>query len=362
MKLKNLNTTLLILAGLLCLSLAFFAMAEQNSSGAKNIFLDSDQDGLADTEEKAYGTNPKNSDTDGDGYSDGAEVKAGYNPLKKAPGDKLSETPKQEVKGESITAKISGENDKKTTTDTTAKEASVSGEKENLTEKVAGKISALANQKDPANQTIDMEDIQGILDSIMSGEDFKDELPKVSKDDIKILKQNYGNLSEKKAKEKKKEDAINYSVAVLYIFTSNSPEPLTSSTDAISILQKTIKQISSSFNSGNPESLNDLSNSGEKIYEQLKEVVVPEDMTDTQIKALQYALYAQDLKNIVKLDQADPLASLSNYSKIANYVKSLNAFYDEIKSKLDDYGIEYNEVQSKLEDHGIKADIFGTQE
>lgn len=65
--------------------------------------LDSDSDGLTDTEEATYGTNPLNADsdadelidydeiktyrtnplskdTDGDGYLDGAEVKSGYNP------------------------------------------------------------------------------------------------------------------------------------------------------------------------------------------------------------------------------------------------------------------------------------------
>lgn len=69
---------------------------------AKNI-VDTDQDGLTDEEERAYGTNPErldtdadglfdkeeiltyktdplDSDSDGDGFSDGAEVKNGYNP------------------------------------------------------------------------------------------------------------------------------------------------------------------------------------------------------------------------------------------------------------------------------------------
>lgn len=43
--------------------------------------IDSDQDGLMDTEEAKYGTDPLNSDSDGDTYFDGAEVKGGYNPL-----------------------------------------------------------------------------------------------------------------------------------------------------------------------------------------------------------------------------------------------------------------------------------------
>lgn len=342
MKLKNINATLLILVSLLCLSLAFFVSATENSNGTKNIFLDSDQDGLTDAEEKTYGTDPKKADTDGDSYTDGAEIKAGYDPMKKAPGDKLTTSPTASVKGESVSEK-----------------QTANGEKPNLTQETAQKISALTNQNDAENQEIGAEEIQTLLDSIMNGENFQSELPEISKDEIKILKQNYGNLSKEKAAEKMKEDAINYSVAILYIFASNSPDPLTSSTDAISILNKTIQKILTSFTSGNPENLNDLSESGKKIYQQLKEVKVPEDMADTQIKALQYALYAQNLKDLIRLDPTDPLANLSNYSKISTFVGSLNSFYDEIKSKLDEYGVDYAEVQEKLEDKGISADIFG---
>lgn len=68
-------------------AMTYFAMAENKSDN--NVFLDSDQDGLTDQEEKALGTNPNMADTDGDGYSDGAEIKSGYNPLKPAPGDQL---------------------------------------------------------------------------------------------------------------------------------------------------------------------------------------------------------------------------------------------------------------------------------
>ena len=44
--------------------------------------LDSDKDDLLDNEECQYGTDPFNPDTDGDGHSDGSEVKNGYDPLK----------------------------------------------------------------------------------------------------------------------------------------------------------------------------------------------------------------------------------------------------------------------------------------
>ena len=44
---------------------------------------DSDRDGLPDSIEATYGTDPQSVDTDGDGYQDGEEVRAGYDPLNK---------------------------------------------------------------------------------------------------------------------------------------------------------------------------------------------------------------------------------------------------------------------------------------
>lgn len=46
-----------------------------------NFDKDSDNDGLTDLQEFAYGTNPKNSDSDGDGHVDNDEINNGYNPL-----------------------------------------------------------------------------------------------------------------------------------------------------------------------------------------------------------------------------------------------------------------------------------------
>ena len=43
--------------------------------------VDSDSDGLTDTEELQWGTDKHNPDTDGDGYTDKQEVDGGYNPL-----------------------------------------------------------------------------------------------------------------------------------------------------------------------------------------------------------------------------------------------------------------------------------------
>lgn len=65
--------------------------SEEATLGTDPTKIDTDDDGLTDREEaKIYGTDPLNPDTDGDTYLDGNEVKAGYNP--NGPG-KLLELP-----------------------------------------------------------------------------------------------------------------------------------------------------------------------------------------------------------------------------------------------------------------------------
>lgn len=51
-----------------------------NPSNSGDALEDSDKDGLINSEEYKFKTNPKDSDTDKDGYSDGQEVVNGFNP------------------------------------------------------------------------------------------------------------------------------------------------------------------------------------------------------------------------------------------------------------------------------------------
>jgi hypothetical protein len=61
----------------------------QSGSQIIDPTADDDQDGLPNSEETVWGTDPHNSDTDGDGYKDGEEVAAAHNPTIPAPNDKL---------------------------------------------------------------------------------------------------------------------------------------------------------------------------------------------------------------------------------------------------------------------------------
>lgn len=55
--------------------------SDEISYGTNPYSADTDGDGLNDLDElKIYFTNPRAADTDGDGYADGNEIKSGYNP------------------------------------------------------------------------------------------------------------------------------------------------------------------------------------------------------------------------------------------------------------------------------------------
>jgi hypothetical protein len=66
--------------------------SEEVGAGTNINVIDTDNDGLSDYEEvKIYRSNPLNADTDADGYLDGVEVKGGYDPNStgKLPGNTL---------------------------------------------------------------------------------------------------------------------------------------------------------------------------------------------------------------------------------------------------------------------------------
>ena len=63
---------------------------ESEQSAQQLASSDTDSDGLINSEEAVWGTDPDNPDTDGDGYLDGEEVAAGHDPTIPAPNDKLS--------------------------------------------------------------------------------------------------------------------------------------------------------------------------------------------------------------------------------------------------------------------------------
>ncbi len=329
MEIKNTKITLIIFAFLLLGGYGVLVMAENNSD-AKNIFLDSDQDGLSDDEEKSYGTDPNKMDTDGDGYSDGSEIQSGYDPLKPAPGDKIiakESTEKERLKN--------NKNDR----ELNAEESSDNKDK-NLTEKASLRIAQLIeDQKNGEDITI--QSVDDIVDEIIGDEIDEQSLPEIDKESIKILRQDYSHFSESKEARKKKEDNVEYFTAVSYLMMNSIPG---SSNDAIkNFLEDVTKKMSSLSDISNTSEvdayLENLAQKGSETLSQLEVIEVPKDLIDIHIRALQLAKYGVDLKDSAKLDKNDPVRSMVSLSKIQSLVVMTMNFWEEIEKKSEELGI-----------------------
>lgn len=321
-KIKNIKLSLLVLGSLIILSFAFFSYAQEKSATANNVFLDSDQDGLSDTEEKTYGTDPLNADTDRDSYSDGTEVKSGYDPLKPAPGDKII----KESEPTASASLSSGDNE------------------ENLTEEMANKVAALVNNsQDEASGEVTIDDLQALVDDALNSEITAADLPQVGEDEIKIKKQNYKNLSAEKRKEKEKEDFLKYITAVSYVLSSNSPKPITSQSDLNSLVLSFSSQIVTALTTGNSASLESVSKSAEKSLEQMKEIEVPETLVELHTKGLIFTKYAVSLKDNLKTNTEDPFSDMVKFSKIQSFAETLNDFAGEVQDNFLEYGISFTD-------------------
>ena len=335
------KTAKLILASLVFLSLVFRFSIENTLGTTNNIFLDSDQDGLTDAEERTYGTDPRNRDTDNDSYSDGAEIKAGYDPLKPAPGDRI----------------INAENIQKIQNDTET-EGAVLGEnteEKNLTQEMAEKLSEITAQTDPENQDVTLEEIQSLIDEALNTGQKEIELPEITQDDIQIKKQNYSGLSEEEAEERRKKDFSEYIIGVYYIFSSNSPKPITSFSDINKIMSSFTNEITYALDSKNSSSLDDLTQISEKSLEQLQAVEVPEELVELHIKAMRFAMYAQTLKSNIDSEADDPLEDIVRLSKIQVYVENLMSFSTEAAMKFEEYGMEYDDdTKEILKTYGLE--------
>ncbi|MFZ2193565.1 MAG: hypothetical protein WAV31_04955 [Candidatus Moraniibacteriota bacterium] len=341
MKIKNINHSFLILFCLIFLSFSFYVGAENKTGNTSNVFLDIDQDGLTDEEEKMYGTDPKNQDTDGDSYSDGTEVRSGYDPKKPAPGDKIITDTAEALSASGLKA---------------VSVLGVSSGEENLTKSIAEKISELTNSGD-AEKTVSITDMQELINQTMDSDTAEEDLmPVVKKEDLKIKKQDYSKLSEKEAKEKKKEDFTKYLLSLAYICSSNSPTPVTSMTEGTGVISSTLGTVTSAISTGDTSKLAGLQASQKKITEQINELEVPEDLVDVHSKGLSLNLYSQQVLNSFQQKEDDPMGNLVNLSKIQNIISAADSFAAEAQIKISEYGLIYDEnLEKGIESYGIEA-------
>lgn len=310
------NSTFFLFLSLAFFSAAFFVKAESDSS-SQSIFTDSDQDNLSNDEEKLYGTDENNKDSDGDGYSDGVEVESGYNPLIPAPGDKL----------------VADSSDK-------GAAQNIQDDGSNLTTEVSAQIASVIKNVDVENKDVSLEDVNSAVQEILSGTVPETVLPEVEIKDIKIKKPPSKNLKEKERKEQERQDVLEYLTTMSYLIANNSPSDFNSEDEFSSMLGSFSDQSVIALASGNTQYLDSLSEKGQKILDETKDIEVPATMLDVHVKALKMAKYAQQLKTDLKPDSDDPLGQIATLSKLQGLLGVVADFSDEVHGALEKYDIE----------------------
>lgn len=325
MKLSQRKLTFIIFSALCIGSFAFFAIAQQNPRNDKSIFLDSDQDGLSDDEERTYGTDPNNRDTDGDSYSDGTEVKSGYDPLKRAPGDKIISDvePASPADGQLTTNNLQQD-----------------GDKENLTQALSEDVAGLINEKMSANEEISIDDLNSIANKLTTEKINFDDLPEVNESEIIIKKQKYSKLSKSEREAKEKQDALEYLTAASYILASNSPQKLSESKDLENLFQTVVSQFETFSTSMEDTSyLKTLADKGEDALSQLKDIEVPQNMVEFHIMGIKIAKYAVQIRDEAVPASEDPIASIASFSKVQNLIFLTLELSQKISVKFLELGI-----------------------
>ena len=277
-------------------SFAFFAYA--NDTFNKDVFNDSDQDGLSDAEEQLYGTNPHNKDTDEDGYSDGTEIKSGYDPLKAAPEDKIL-TP--------TTIQPSASN---------TTESSLNAQ--NLTKNFDLKLQAFLTEngeKDISMSSLDSfveENIGTLIESSQQNYILtEDDIAK-----IKVKKQTCQQLTESECIQQKNESAKIYLVELLDIFIGNIPAEIKTPDDVFGFYDDLMLKIEK-LGSDNPnyEYFRTIGSKLEIVQDQLQVLEVPEDLLSMHIKLLEIIRGFLSLRDPALPSIEDPLGKLIILSK-----------------------------------------------
>ncbi|TAK96674.1 hypothetical protein EPO05_01180 [Patescibacteria group bacterium] len=335
MKIKQAQVVYFVFAGLLIFGFAVLAMAEDHAASTQNVFQDADQDGLSDEEERVIGADPLKKDTDGDGYSDGAEIKSGYDPLKPAPGDRLVSTMQAEAIGQVAGVSTEGKADSTAAANT---EAGQAGEQEkNLTNVLSAKIATLVQEK----KDVSINDVDSVISETMAKDVTFEDLPEVDPALIKIKKQDYGKLSEAERIAKEREDALKYLTAVGYILLNNAPTKITSMAD--------LSNLSSNFQSQALMLISNFSNASyfsqfegmaKNVTEQLSVVEVPQQFISLHIKGLKLAKYGETLKDKIRPNPNDPVASIVGFSEARGFALLLGSFGSEVQSEFEKLGIK----------------------
>lgn len=334
-RLRDIRIGLWIFSGLFGLSLGLFVLADDQTTNGKNIFQDTDQDGLSNEEERLYKTDAMKADSDGDGYSDGAEVKSGYDPTVPAPGDRMA--------SDDAAKNSPSLNGKDSPASSLAEQGS---DGENLTQELSAQMGALL--KGTGEDQPSLEDIRSAIQETLDKKIVPEQLPDVDISKIKVKKQKYDKFSKEERETRIKEDALQYVTTTGYILMNNSPTPIRSEQDAQSLLSLLSTQMTSVISTQDSSSMDDLAQKGSQMMGQLQSVEVPESMLDTHVKALRMAQYAMSLKSDIKPRPNDPLGSIAALSKMQGLMGMVQDFTLELQQTLEKNGVGVENIPLSL--------------
>jgi hypothetical protein len=365
MKIPKLKTIAMLIASFVVFATTYFAMAENKNTST--IFLDSDQDGLTDQEEKMIGTDPKNPDTDNDGYSDGKEVQSGYNPLKAAPGDQIFPAVKtsvaQPVSQEKTDSSAPGTDDlesylssdlleNNTLNDQILTDLSSDPDNPNLTNEMIGEFMKLTLEKNDQSEnflespSFSQEDFNQVIQNSLAKTDISKELPQISDSEIKVLPPiDDKNLSTEEVKKKQKEEIEKYLSSLAFIVASSAPFPVDDTSKFQTNFAVESELAFSALTIGDQKKLEDYAQRAEKALEQTKKVEVPYILKDFHRSILQLAIYSLGFRDSIVAGASDPVKSLAAISSLQTVGESALKLQGELMNILNEYGIESVELK-----------------
>jgi hypothetical protein len=263
-KIKKIST--IIVFAIAFVGLGCFVFAQVETVVNKHVLGDSDQDGLSDSEEATYGTDPNNADSDGDGYSDGVEITSGYDPLKPAPGDRVAFS--------------------------SAKQASDLTDAANLTGTFSDTINEFIAKKESSNEAVSMNEINdlitGSLGEKIGGAITFETLPKIEVSQLNIKKQDYEDLSETERSEKLHKDSEKYLSDILYLLFTNAPQTITSESEFNEFKRDFVEHMNM-LSTENPDYdyFRNFASKMETASQQAQKIEVPESLVETHVKLIQ---------------------------------------------------------------------------
>ncbi len=310
--------TIFTFFALLTLSIGFFVSAETSFVETKSLFHDADQDGLSDQEEKVLGTNHLEKDTDQDGYSDGVEVRSGYDPMKAAPGDKLI-----------------------TSLDNLGRGGyDASADTINLTESASNQVVSVLSRAASDTSGDATEDIGASLEKLLSEASIEVSLPEIDLKTIKIRSVTCKHLDSEECTQKKKDATVKYLTALAYLIANNSPTTLKVSSDLELAASSLLTDMTTALSTGNFSVFQNNRAKTETFLKNVQTIEVPENMLTIHVKALQLALFSQNLGDAFVKTAGDPISQISLLSQAQGMMSAAIGLSADIDSEFKKLGIE----------------------